>query len=88
MQFDSPQQLGTKSKCDHSVYTPFPLSDGVGGLSLLPDFQKRGGWGLTGSQFLEGVACKEGGDFFPGGELQFLLKNKLKYEIFDDKKSL
>ena len=41
---------------------------------------------MTGSQFLEGVACKEGGDFFPGGELQFLLKNKLKYEIFDDKK--
>ena len=82
MQFDFSQQLGTKSKCDHRVHPPPPpLSVGVGGLSLLPNFQKRGeeGWGLTGSQFLEGVACKEEGDFFPGkggggGGLQFLLK--------------
>ena len=77
------------------MHTPFPLSAGVGGLSLQPNFHKRGGWGLTGSQFLEGVTCKEGGDFFLGrggwgvGVFQFLLKNKLlKYEIFDDKKSL
>ena len=48
-------------------------------------FSKRGG--LAGTQLLEGVAGKEGGDFFQGG-LQFSHKNKLKSEIFNDKKSL
>ena len=38
------------------------------------------GGGLTGPQLLEGVAGKEG--------LQFSHKNKLKSEIFNDKKSL
>ena len=33
-----------------------------------------GGGGLTGSQFLEGVARKERVNFFKGGELQFLHK--------------
>ena len=38
-------------------------------------------------QLLEGVAGKEGGDFFQEG-LQFSHKNKLKFEILNDKKSL
>ena len=34
-----------------------------------------------------GVAGKEGGDFFQGG-CDFHIKNKLKSEIFNDKKKL
>ena len=69
---------------------PPPLSagarggEGAGGVSLQPNFQKGGG--LTGPQLLEGVAGKEGVTFFRG--LQFSHKNKLKSEIFNDKKSL
>ena len=44
------------------MYTPLS-AEGV--LNLQPNFQKGGG-GLTGSQFLEGVAGKEEGDFFQG----------------------
>ena len=36
---------------------------GGGGLSLQPNLKKEG---LTGPQLLEGVAGKEGGDFFRG----------------------
>ena len=39
---------------------------------------------MAGPQLLEGVAGKEGGDFFQGG-LQFSHKNKLKSEIFNGK---
>ena len=75
----------------HSVHPP-PLSGeggdgGWGGVEPLTKFSKKGWGGLTGSQFLEGVAEKEGVTFFPGG-LQFLPKNKLKSEMFNDKKSL
>ena len=66
----------------HSVHPP--LSDG-GRVEPPTKFSKRGG--LTGPQLLEGVAGKEGGEFFQGG-LQFSHKNKLKSEIFNDKKSL
>ena len=55
----------------------------------LTKFSNDGGGGggrLTGSQFLEGVARKERVNFFKGGGLQFLLKNKLKAEIFNNKK--
>ena len=45
---------------------PPPLSAGGGGVSLQPNFQKGGG-SLTEPQLLEGVAEKEGGDFFQGG---------------------
>ena len=45
-------------------------------------FSKR--WDLTGPQHLEG---KEEGGFFQGG-CNFYIKNKLKSEIFNDKKSL
>ena len=55
-----------------------------------------GGWisyqifkkgGLAGSQFLEGVAGKEGWLFLRGGSgCSFYIKNKLKSEILIDKK--
>ena len=52
------------------VCTPSLSSQGGGGggLSLQPNFQKRG---LTESQLLEGAAGKDGGDFFQGVGLQF-----------------
>ena len=53
-----------------------------GGLSFLPNFQKE-----RGSQFLEGVAGKEGVTFFRGF-CSLYVKNKLKSEIFNDKKAL
>ena len=43
--------------------------------------------GLTGPQLLEGGCWERGGDFFQGG-VQISHKNKLKSEIFNDKKSL
>ena len=46
--------------------TKFSNDEGGGG--------RYGGVGLTGSQFLEGVARKERVNFFKGGELQFLHK--------------
>ena len=49
-------------------------------------FSKRGG-GLAGPQPLEGVAGKEVGDFFQWC-CNCHIKNKLKYEIFNDKKGL
>ena len=46
------------------------------GLSLQPNFQKKGGGGLTGPQLLEGVPGKEEGDFFQGRGYNFHIKNK------------
>ena len=66
----------------HSVHPP--LSDG-GRVEPPTKFSKRGG--LTGPQLLEGVAGKEGVTLIRQG-LQFSHKNKLKSEIFNDKKSL
>ena len=51
---------------------PFCWGGGGEGLSFQPIFQKGAG-ALTGSQFLEGFAGKEGGDFLQG-RLQFLHK--------------
>ena len=45
-------------------------------------------WGLTGHQPLEGGCWERGSDFFQGGGVQFSHKNKLKSEIFNDKKIL
>ena len=56
------------------------------GVEPLTKVLKRGG-GRTGSQFLEGVWWERGGKFFQR-ELQFCIKNKLKFEIFNSKKSL
>ena len=74
--------------CNHSVH--LPLSAGMGCVGrgwCWASYQifKKGG--LAGSQFWEVITRKEGGYFFQGG-LQFLHKNKLKYEIFNEKKSL
>ena len=60
------------------LLTVHPLSPG--GLSLLPNFQKR--W-LEGSQFLEGVCWKRGGDFFEqeeGGIAVVAQKINLKFK--------
>ena len=48
---------------------------------------RKGGGGLTGPQLLEGVTGKEGAAFFQGG-CTFHLKNKLKFEFFNDQKRL
>ena len=42
---------------------------------------------MTGPQLLEGDCWERGGDFFSGGGVQ-LSHNKLKPQIFNDKKSL
>ena len=54
---------------------------------LLPNFESEGGGALTGSQFLDGAAGKEGVTF-RGRGCSFWIKNKLKSEIFNDKKVL
>ena len=66
----------------HSV----PLS--AGGLNFQPNFQKGGTWKVL--YFYREVAGKEGVTFFygGGGGCNFTQKNKLKSEIFYDKKSL
>ena len=52
---------------------------------VLAKLTKR--WGdLTGPQLLEGGCWERGGDFFQEG-CNFHIKNKLKSEIFNDKKS-
>ena len=61
--------------------TPF-----LQGVEPPTNFSKRGD--LTGPQLLEGGCWEIGGGFFQGGGLQFLHKNKLKSEIFNNKKSL
>ena len=61
---------------------------GGGGLILYQIFKK--GEGLIGSQFREGFTRKEEGDFFQEweeeGSCSFFMKNKLKPEIFNNKK--
>ena len=56
-----------------------------GGLSFRPNFFKK--VGLPGSQFLVGGCWEIKGDFFQG-VLQFLHKNNIKSEIFNNKKKL
>ena len=60
-----------------------PLS--AGGLSLQPNFQKGGAW--QDLNFQKGVAGKKVDDFLQMG-YNFYIKNKLKPEMFNDKKSL
>ena len=75
----------------HSVYaSSLSAGGGEGGLSLLLNFQKGGAWQdlslqISGSQRV--VAGKDRGDFFQVG-CSFYIKNKLKSEIFNDKKGL
>ena len=54
-----------------------------GGLNFLSSFPK----GLAGSHFLQVVCWERGDNFFQGG-CGFYIKNKLKFEIFDNKKRL
>ena len=61
--------------------TPSPFCWGV---ELPAKFSKKGG-GLTVSQFLEGGCWEKEGDLFQG-DYCFYIKNKLKSEIFNDKK--
>ena len=62
-----------------------PICWGGGGEVEPPTkFPKKMGGDLTGPQFLEGVARKEGGNLFQGG-LQCLHKNELKSETFNNK---
>ena len=65
------------------VCTPLPFL--LGGLNLLPNFQKRGAW--QDLDFERGIAGKEGVTFFRWS-CNFHKKNKLKSEMFNDKKSL
>ena len=46
------------------------------------------GRGLTGPQFFQKVVRKEGVTFFRVEGCNFYIKNKLKSEIFNEKKSL
>ena len=69
----------------HSVH-PLPLPLSAGELSLQPNFQKW--WAWPDLNLLRGVAGKEGMTFFKEGGCNFYMKNKLRFEIFNDKKSL
>ena len=71
-------------ECCHSVHPPFFA--GGGGEVETPIHFSKGRLDRT-SIFIEGVAGKEGGDFFRDN-CNFYIKNKLKPEIFNDKKSL
>ena len=52
----------------------FLLGAGVEPLTTFLNEGGKGAQGLTGSQFLEGIARKERVNFFKGGGLQFLHK--------------
>ena len=73
----------------HSVHPPTPFYLGL--LNLLPNFQKEGGLDRT-SIFTGGLLGKRGMTFLRGrgrgGSLQFLYNNELKFEIYNEKKSL
>ena len=64
----------------HSVHHPL-LSAGEGGLNLILNFQKAGGLDRT-------LTRIKGGDLFEGEGCNFYIKNKLKSEIFNGKRSL
>ena len=70
-----------------SCATPPPPPFFQGEEEVEPPTKFSKGAGLTGSQLLEGIAGKEGGDLFQGG-CNFHIKNKLKSQIINDKKSL
>ena len=56
------------------------------GVEPLTKFSKRGG--LDRISIFRGGCWEGGGDFFQRGGCSFYIKNKLKSEIFNDKKSL
>ena len=82
-----------KWHCKHSVHPLSAVGGGGGGRGVEPPtkFSKRGAWHDL--NFYRGVAGKEGGDFFQvgggrGTGCNCHIKNKLKSEIFNDKKTL
>ena len=82
------QSVRRELELKHPTPSPPPfLFWGERGLSFRPNFKKKTGRGLTGSQLLEGAVGQEVGDFFHGG-CSFYIKNNLKSAIFNDKKSL
>ena len=74
----------------HSVHSPPFLLGGGGRLNLRPNFQKKGEEGDRISIFRGGLLGKRWVTFFreKGGARgdSFYIKNKLKSEIFNDKK--
>ena len=81
----SKRTFARDSQVLHRVQPPPPFFQGEEEVEPPTKFSK--GAGLTGSQLLEGIAGKEGGDLFQGG-CNFHIKNKLKSQIINDKKSL
>ena len=87
-------------KLSDTQYTARFLSDfaatsfllGKGGVEHPTKFSKR--WGLDGTSAFRGGYLRKGGDIFHGGEggggrgCNFHIKNKLKSEMFNDKKGL
>ena len=71
-------------ECCHCVHPPFFAGGGGGGEP--PIYFSKGRLDRT-AIFIGGVAGKEGGDFFRDN-CNFYIKNKLKSEIFNDKKGL
>ena len=63
---------------------PLFAGGGGGGLNLQPNFEKGG---LDRTPTFRG-GCWEGGADFSGGRCNFHIKNQLKSQIFNDKKSL
>ena len=77
------REVKQSSLIHNIVGTPSPFCRGGRGWDPNQVFKKGG---LTGPQLLEGVAGKEGVTFSRG--VAIFTKNKLKSEIFNDKKSL
>ena len=77
----------------HSAQYALLLSfcwEGGGGLSLLLNFQKGGAWQDLSPQISGSQRCaagKDRADFYHGG-CSLYIKNKLKSEIFNNKKDL
>ena len=70
----------------YRTFTDGECSLNFQGLSLQPNFTKRGGGGqLDRISVFRGGSWERGGDFFQGG-CSFYIKIKLKSEIFHDKK--
>ena len=93
--FSSPEitdltvMMEIKNICTSNIVcTPLPICYGRGGLSLWPNFQKVGGGFHRILIFRGGLLGKRRVTFFREGGCSFYIKNKLKSEIFNKKKSL
>ena len=59
---------------------------GRGGVEPLTKFSKKGGGGLDRTLVFRGVLVRKRGMAFLRRGCNFYVKNKLKFEIFNDKK--